>query len=497
MSAPTLRRVLLTALAASTLLAAPPLLAVPSAVASPNAAATPTAAPPTTPARTALARTAATPTVRIAAADQVVADAASWLAGELSAAGTVRGSFAGENGGAAVEFTDYGRSLDSALALLAAGGQDAVLGRTLTSVEDATAVAEYTQGAPFDRPDAAYVGATAKLALVVELTDGDATSVGGVDLLAQLRSLALPTGRFADRSDFGSFANLFGHAFALLVLDTAGTPPDDALVQGLLASQCADGSFPESYEPAAGATCTGQVDATGLVLQALGALDLAGGDPAQRAAQWLSGQQQADGSFPGEAPVNSTGYAVLGLNAVAAPTSAAVPYLTTQQNADGGLRRGAGPDQSSDLFATAQALPALAGATFQDSARVVARQAVMPTPAPGTPTPEPGTPTPAPGTPTPAPGTPTPAPGTPTPAPVPPTPTPTGPPGVTPAPVGAAATGTVAIQRPGPVGSSDALPRTGNDLPLLLLAGGVLLAVGSAMTAGARPRRRGRHAAAR
>lgn len=396
---------------------------------------------------------AAAPFQAPAAADRVVSDAAGWLAGQLSSAGTVVGSFPGEDG-SAVEFTDWGRSLDSALALLAAASQDALLGRTLTSVEDPAAVAEYTQGAPFDQPDAAYVGATAKLALVVELTGGDASSVGGVDLLAQLASLVQDSARFADRSSFGSFANLYGHAFALLALDAAGSTPDDALVQGLLATQCTDGSFPESYEPATGGACTGQVDATGLILQALAALDLAAGDPAQQAAQWLSGQQQADGSFPGEAPVNSAGYAVLGLNAVNQPTQPTVAWLADQQNADGGLGRGAGEDSSSDLFATAQALPALAGKSFQDSARVVARQAVEPTPSP-----------------------------------TPVTPTAT--------PLAAAPAGTGAAQQEPTAAAGSALPRTGIDLADLLLAGGVLLAAGGALTAAARPRRRGRHAAAR
>lgn len=396
---------------------------------------------------------AAAPFQAPAAADRVVSDAAGWLAGQLSSAGTVVGSFPGEDG-SAVEFTDWGRSLDSALALLAAASQDALLGRTLTSVEDPAAVAEYTQGAPFDQPDAAYVGATAKLALVVELTGGDASSVGGVDLLAQLASLVQDSARFADRSSFGSFANLYGHAFALLALDAAGSTPDDALVQGLLATQCTDGSFPESYEPATGGACTGQVDATGLILQALAALDLAAGDPAQQAAQWLSGQQQADGSFPGEAPVNSAGYAVLGLNAVNQPTQPTVAWLADQQNADGGLGRGAGEDSSSDLFATAQALPALAGKSFQDSARVVARQAVEPTPSP-----------------------------------TPVTPTAT--------PLAAAPAGTGAAPQEPTAAAGSALPRTGIDLADLLLAGGVLLAAGGALTAAARPRRRGRHAAAR
>lgn len=416
----------------------------------------------------------------VAASDEIVEYAASWLAGELSADGTVTGSFP-DGAGGAIDFTDWGRSLDSALALLAAGSEDAVLGRTLTSVESASAVAEYTQGAPGDRPDAAYVGATAKLALVVELTGGDATDVAGVDLLAQLRSLERSDLRFEDLSDFGDFANVFGHAFAVLALDTAGSSPG-GYVDALLDTQCEDGSFPVVY-PTPGTRCaTGGVDATGLVLQALAAVDLTEDPDALRAVAWLLGQQQSDGSFPGEAPVNSTGYAVLGLNAFSAPTGEAVPYLINQRNSDGGLSRGAGELDVSDLFATAQALPALAGTTFQDSARTVARVALDPAPDPS-PSPSPSFFEPDHGD------------------------------GLVNCPGGDIAFRIELKQPPSPAptcpatpvsnaGSGAGLPITGAELPALLLAGGVLIVAGGVVTAAARPRpqrrrSRGRHAAAR
>jgi hypothetical protein len=153
-------------------------------------------------------------------------------------------------------------------------------------------------------------------------------------------------------------------------------------VQGLLSAQCPDGSFP-LYFPKAGETCAGAVDATGLVLQALAAVDLAGSQQATAARDWLLSEQQADGSFPGEAPVNSTGYAAAGLLAVGADISKAQSYLASAQNPDGGLRKvggtpapGAGASTASDLFATAQALPALAGRTFAERARTVARVAI-------------------------------------------------------------------------------------------------------------------------
>lgn len=312
--------------------------------------------------------------VAAATPDEASAAAATWLADALSDAGTVVGSFPGPDDNP-VSFTDYGRTLDSAIALLAAGGHDDVLGVTLTSATSADAVASYTQGSPFDADDAAYAGATAKLAFVVEAAGLDATDVADVDLLAQLLSLVTPEGRLEDRSDFGDFANLYGHAFALLALDTAGRTPSDALVQGLLAAQCADGSFPQEYEPEAGEPCDGQVDATGLVLQALAALDLAGSPDAVQARDWLLAQRNADGSFPGEVPVNSTGYAAAGLLAVGADIASSRTWLASQQNADGGLRRGTASTDS-DLFATAQALPALDGATFTGAARTVALQPV-------------------------------------------------------------------------------------------------------------------------
>lgn len=325
---------------------------------------------------TALAVGIAVPTPAHAATpDEAAVSAADWLADALTDAGTVVGSYPGTDG-APVVYTDYGRTIDAALGLLATDGHDDVLGRTLTTLTTSSAVAEYTQGAPADRADAAYAGATAKLAFLVEATGGDATSVGGVDLLAQLESLVTEEGRFADRSAFGSFANVYGHAFALLALDAAGRQVPDLLVQSLLGVRCDDGSFPQEYEPKAGSPCTGQVDATGLVLQALAALDLAETGAAQAAVAWLSAQQEDDGSFPGEAPVNSTGYAAAGLIAAGSSAESARTWLATQQNADGGLRRGAGEDTSSDVFATAQALPALAGTSFPAAVRPVAAQSV-------------------------------------------------------------------------------------------------------------------------
>jgi hypothetical protein len=113
------------------------------------------------------------------------------------------------------------------------------------------------------------------------------------------------------------------------------------------------------------------------VLQALAAVGQGTSSQASAAVSWLNSQQKSDGSFPGQAAVNSTAYAVLGLNAVGASIGNALTYLTSQQNTDGGLRRGSATATTSDVFATAQALPALAGKPFIAAARAVARQATL------------------------------------------------------------------------------------------------------------------------
>jgi hypothetical protein len=422
--------------------------------------------------------------------DQQVAEAAEWLAGQLSEEGTLTGSFPDGEGGT-IEYTDWGRSLDSALALLAAGGHDDTLGRTLASVEEPDAVAEYTQGAPGDADDAAYVGATAKLATVVELTGGDATDVGGVDLLAQLRGLAQPSGRYADSSDWGDYANLLGHSFALLAFDAAGQAQPAGTVAGLLAAQCLDGGFPVTYEPTdAAAGCSSGPDSTGLVLQALAAVGEGDSVAAQEAVDWLLAQQQSDGSFPGEAAVNSTGYALLGLNAVGEPNAAAAAWLSDQQNPDGGLGKGDGG--ASDFYATAQALTGWSGTTFPGSARTVARAVAVPVDPTPTPTPTPSTPAPVDPTPT-GPATPTPDAGS-------PAPTPTlgagsgdsG--GVLGAGTGTGGTGsTGGTGGSGATSSGGALPRTGSDTGTLVSAGLALLAAGAGLlVAGASRRGRAR-----
>ena len=262
---------------------------------------------------------------------------------------------------------DLGQTADVALGLAAAGGQAPALAKVVAYLK--ANAASYVHGDPSfgEKADANYAGPTGKLALVAQVTGNDPTAFGGLDLLAELRALQSPTGRFLDDSAFGDFSNPLGQAFDVLALQRAGGAPRLA-VDALVAAQCPDGGLPDAF---GGATCAASADATGLALQALVAADA--GCPADAALGYLQTHQSADGSFtsnavdPAKAPaanVNSTAYAALGLTAARASTAATVVYLRSVQNPDGGLPTIPSSSPSSNLFATAQALAALAARSF-------------------------------------------------------------------------------------------------------------------------------------
>ena len=268
---------------------------------------------------------------------------------------------------------DLGQSADVALGLASTENHRATLAAVVTYLEQNSA--GYVHGDPAlgEKADANYAGATGKLALLAQVTGNDPTSFGGIDLVSELHALLVTSGteagRFADDSAFGDFANPLGQAFGVLALEratTAGAP--QAAVDYLVAAQCADGGFPETF---GAKTCTSSPSATGLALQALVAADA--DCPATRAQAWLTSHQASDGSFEAVATepttlavanVNSTAYAALGLSATRQSTVTALAYLSSMQNADGGLPPVPSSSKTSDVFATAQALVALAQTSF-------------------------------------------------------------------------------------------------------------------------------------
>jgi len=356
-----------------------------------------------------LAPVVAAATVTLAAGPAQAAppdDAAAYLVSQLTEGDHV------EIGG----FVQYGPTIDVGLGLLAADSRTATLAAITDYVTTADSVDEYVHGGDFDAPDAAYAGAASKLGFFVSITGGDPRDIAGEDLVNTLLDLEGADGRFSDRSDFGDFSNVLGQSFAILSLTAAeGVEPSEAAVQILVDAQCDDGSFALEFD---GGACTGTPDTTGIVVQALNANDpgesvsLTPGREAAlvAAARWLEQNRETDGSYllGGVPNINTTGYGALGVLAAGLDAGSSTGWLAGVQLADGGLPMQPGGD--SDVFATAQALPALSGDSFLSlDPSVVAATVVVP-PDPGltqSPTPtETPTPTPS-GTPTPTPSTPT------------------------------------------------------------------------------------------
>lgn len=262
-----------------------------------------------------------------------------------------------------------GPTIDVLFALAAAG----VAAGTMEDIADwlVTQAPGYTQGAGFDADDAAYAGASAKLALGMLVVDRDPRDVGGIDLIDQLLALEVTdpadgiVGRFGDRSDFGDFSTPLTQSLAVLTLSRApGVTPSPEAIAALVDQACGDGGFPSQFAPD---TCTSSVDTTGFVVQAL---DAVGEDAAASSAvSWLQGVQAADGSYasPDGTNTNSTGLAAVALSVGGASDAAASAgeWIVSQQDGCDTDSPGAIPfnqqERGSVELASAQAIVGLVG----------------------------------------------------------------------------------------------------------------------------------------
>lgn len=285
--------------------------------------------------------------------------AAGWLARQLVDGERFEVVFDG------VAYPDQGLTIDAILAFAAAkvAGTDAAKATTWL------ARPEILTGYIGDGTEA-YAGATAKLALAVQVRGGNPAAFGGVNLVTRLRGLQAPSGRFSDRSAFGDYSNTFTQAFALLALDRTATGAPAAGATFLVGTRCADGGFPLYF---AQPTCVSDVDATALAVQALLAVDRPA--DAATAVSWLLTRQAGDGSFTDGAGVtnaNSTGLAAQALHAAGRPVAwlkARGFLLGLQVRCAGAVAdRGAvaytagGFDPATAVRATAQAVPGITGA---------------------------------------------------------------------------------------------------------------------------------------
>ncbi len=304
---------------------------------------------------------------------------AGWLTGEFVDGDHLAASF-DLNGDGVIDpltevFPDYGLTADAVLAFAAAGSAGAAA-EAATDYLAANVSAYAGDGAA-----ESYAGSLAKLILVADVMGRDPSDFGGRDLVADLLAREQASGRYADASAFGDFSNGITQALAVIALArvTSGGA-STAAIDYLVAQQCADGGFNSVLEVA---PCAGEVDTTGISVQAL---DVAGrAAPLADAASFLLAQQAADGSFAapgfGTPPVitpnsNSTGLAAQALSTLGEDSAAeaAVSWLLDRQvGADGPqAQQGAfafdtsGFDPANATRATTQAILGLGGTGFVD-----------------------------------------------------------------------------------------------------------------------------------
>jgi len=265
------------------------------------------------------------------------ASALAWQAAQLAANG---GSMPGFTAGS----VDWGLTADAVLAYVAAGAADdpAAIAATDLLVADVDA---FTTWEP-DQSGVRIVGTTAKLLLVLEGM-GRSTTVDGVDLSAEVRSLMATdgpaAGRFTDRVPDPTFdaSNGFGQAMAMLALaPTADGVPAPAATF-LLEQQCPAGGFRLNYLGTAGCDTddAADSDATAVAVQALLASprSTAVTDALGRAVGWLISRQDASGGFGGTGPTaalnaNSTGVIAQALRAAGSTAAAdkAATWIVSQ-----------------------------------------------------------------------------------------------------------------------------------------------------------------------
>ena len=288
--------------------------------------------------------------------------------------------------------SDFGPSAGPTIDVLFALAATGVAADTIEDIADwlATQVGPYTQGAGFADEGTVFAGATAKLALGMQVVQRDPRAASGTDLLAQLESTEIAdaedglVGRYADIYAFdgepSDFSTPLTQSLGLLALARAAdADPSEAAIEVLVDQACDDGGFPAQFAPD---TCTSSVDTTGFVVQALFAVGV--DDAASAAVSWLQSVQADDGSFASAdgTNTNSTGLAAVALSiggATDAATSAG-QWIVAQQDGCETDSPGAIPfnqqERGSVELASAQATVGLVGRSLAELSSAGARAEV-------------------------------------------------------------------------------------------------------------------------
>jgi hypothetical protein len=275
-----------------------------------------------------------------------VASAAAWLRAQQAEDGGFLG-FSGES--------DAGMTADAVIALAAAGNVGVAVDLSKAVQFLATSALVYAQTGP---------GQAAKLVLAIDAAGGDPTDVEGVNPLSIIEvSAAGDTGMVG----FGPF----DHAYGVLALVATDSEVPAKAIDVFRSTQIEDGSWAYDGTMTAGA---GDTNTTAFVIQALVAAGQ-GDDPmVAKALDYLKSTQTESGGFPyqpGQTPngdANSTAVVVQAILAAGQdPTSAdwknAAAALAAFQNPSGAFRY-TDDEPDDNLFATLQALPAIAGQPY-------------------------------------------------------------------------------------------------------------------------------------
>lgn len=200
----------------------------------------------------------------------------------------------------------------------------------------------------------------------------DPCNYHGQNLVQVIQNSQLPGGKFPDNIQSGGEELVNAHVWAVLALTAAGVPvPDrEKAIRWLADRQHADGSF-YWYAPD---MKTSDVDSTGMVLMALGALGEEKESPTvQKAVAYLQKVQKRSGGFESWGAENpeSCGMVIQGLAAVGIdptgpeftrPGGNPVTAMLGFQLSDGSFEhvKGSGPNE----MATQQAIMALADVVY-------------------------------------------------------------------------------------------------------------------------------------
>ncbi|RYY41934.1 MAG: peptidase, partial [Actinomycetales bacterium] len=134
-------------------------------------------------------------------------NAADWLSGQVIDGVLVNEAFGDP-------FIDWGLTLDTLFALDSVGGYNAKV------ADIADALAE-DLGSYIGTGEESYGGSTAKALVAAQAAGKNPADFGGTDLVGATEARVDGTGRLADESAFGNFANVFGQAFAVKGLHAA------------------------------------------------------------------------------------------------------------------------------------------------------------------------------------------------------------------------------------------------------------------------------------